>query len=148
MGGDRKASCMGGIRPACPSGMGARVRQPPAPLTRLWRQKGSLGQAGAKPPPARSLPHDRKVFFVGQRILRAPSCVAGRVALGDLITYGTQSRIDLNRRLPDIFARHLAAAGIRMAVVNGGIGGGRVLEDRVGPNAPGSLYAKLFPDGC
>ena len=79
--------------------------------------------------------------------MRAPSCVAGRVALGDLITYGTQSGIDLNRRWPDIFARHLAAAGIRMAVVNGGIGGGRVLEDGVGPNAMGSLCAKLFPDG-
>ena len=131
-----------------PFGNGRAGSAPPAPLTRLWRQKGSLGQAGAKPPPARSLPHGRKAFFVGQRILRAPSCVAGRVALGDLITYGTQSGIDLNRRLPDIFARRLAAAGIRMADVNGGIGGGRVLEDGVGPNALGSLYAKLFPDGC
>ena len=32
-------------------------------------------------------------------------------------------------------AGRLAAAGIRISVVNGGIGGGRVLEDGVGPNA-------------
>ena len=34
-----------------------------------------------------------------------------------------------------MLAARLAAAGTRMAVVNGGIGGGRVLEDGVGPNA-------------
>jgi hypothetical protein len=137
-----------GLVAPCPSDMGARVRQPPAPLTRLWRQEGSLGQAGAKPPPARSSPHGRKAFFAGQRILRGPSCVAGRVALGDLITNGTLSEIDFNRRWPDIFVRRLAAAGIRMAVVNGEIGGGRVLEDDAGPNALGSLSTKLLPNGC
>ena len=57
------------------------------------------------------------------------------VAFGDSITDGTQSGIDQNRRWPDLLAARLASAGIRMSVVNGGIGGGRVLEDGVGPNA-------------
>jgi hypothetical protein len=57
------------------------------------------------------------------------------VALGDSITDGTQSGIDANRRWPDLLAARLASAGISMSVVNGGIGGGRVLDDGVGPNA-------------
>jgi lysophospholipase L1-like esterase len=57
------------------------------------------------------------------------------VAFGDSITDGTQSGLDANRRWPDLLATRLHAAGIRLSVVNGGIGGGRVLEDGVGPNA-------------
>ena len=57
------------------------------------------------------------------------------VAFGDSITDGTQSGIDVNRRWPDLLAARLTAAGIRTSVVNGGIGGGRVLNDGVGPNA-------------
>ncbi|MEI6761532.1 MAG: SGNH/GDSL hydrolase family protein [Betaproteobacteria bacterium] len=57
------------------------------------------------------------------------------VALGDSITDGTQSGIDANRRWPDLLAARLASAGMSMSVVNGGIGGGRVLDDGVGPNA-------------
>lgn len=74
-------------------------------------------------------------FFLARIEVLAPEATGVLVALGDSITDGTQSGIDLNRRWPDIFARRLAAAGIRMAVANGGIGGGRVLEDGVGPNA-------------
>jgi lysophospholipase L1-like esterase len=74
-------------------------------------------------------------FFLARIEVLAPEAMGVLVALGDSITDGTQSGIDLNRRWPDILARRLAAAGIRMAVVNGGIGGGRVLEDGVGPNA-------------
>ncbi len=74
-------------------------------------------------------------FFLARIEVLAPEATGVLVALGDSITDGTQSGIDLNRRWPDIFARRLAAAGIRMAVANGGIGGGRALEDGVGPNA-------------
>jgi lysophospholipase L1-like esterase len=56
------------------------------------------------------------------------------VAFGDSITDGTQSGLDQNRRWPNLLSARLAAAGIRMSVINGGIGGGRVLEDGVGPN--------------
>ena len=57
------------------------------------------------------------------------------VAFGDSITDGTQSGVDANRRWPDLLAARLASAGMAMSVVNGGIGGGRVLDDGVGPNA-------------
>lgn len=57
------------------------------------------------------------------------------VAFGDSITDGTQSEIDANRRWPNLLAKRLSAAGIPMSVVNGAIGGGRVLSDGVGPNA-------------
>ena len=57
------------------------------------------------------------------------------VAFGDSITDGTQSGMDVNRRWPDLLAIRLHGADIRLSVVNGGIGGGRVLEDGVGPNA-------------
>lgn len=74
-------------------------------------------------------------FFLARIEVTAPQSTGVLVALGDPITDGTQSGIDLNGRWPDILAARLAAASIRMAVVNGGIGGGRVLEDGVGPNA-------------
>ena len=57
------------------------------------------------------------------------------VAFGDSITDGTQSGTDANRRWPNLLEARLDAAGIRMSVVNGAIGGGRVLSDGVGPNA-------------
>ncbi|MFT8247192.1 SGNH/GDSL hydrolase family protein [Roseomonas sp. BN140053] len=56
------------------------------------------------------------------------------VAFGDSITDGTQSGLDQNRRWPNLLSARLTAAGIPMSVINGGIGGGRVLEDGVGPN--------------
>lgn len=55
------------------------------------------------------------------------------VALGDSITDGTASGLDANRRWPDHLARRLAAAGLRMAVLNAGIGGNRMLNEGNGP---------------
>ena len=74
-------------------------------------------------------------FFLSRVEVEAPQAAGLLVAFGDSITDGTQSGIDQNLRWPDLLAGRLAAAGIRMSVVNGGIGGGRVLEDGVGPNA-------------
>jgi lysophospholipase L1-like esterase len=74
-------------------------------------------------------------FFLARIEVVAPAGIGAVVAFGDSITDGTQSGIDLNRRWPDVLASRLFAAGTRMSVLNGGIGGGRVLEDGVGPNA-------------
>jgi len=74
-------------------------------------------------------------FFLSRVEVVRPDAAGVLVAFGDSITDGTQSGIDQNRRWPDLLGARLAAAGTRMAVVNGGIGGGRVLEDGVGPNA-------------
>jgi lysophospholipase L1-like esterase len=72
-------------------------------------------------------------FFLGRIEVTANAGVL--VAFGDSITDGTQSGLDANRRWPDLLAARLASAGTRLSVVNGAIGGGRVLEDGVGPNA-------------
>ena len=73
-------------------------------------------------------------FFLSRVETVAAQPTGVLVAFGDSITDGTQSGIDQNRRWPNLLAGRLADAGIRMSVVNGGIGGGRVLEDGVGPN--------------
>jgi lysophospholipase L1-like esterase len=73
-------------------------------------------------------------FFLSRVEVVTSQPTAVLVAFGDSITDGTQSGLDRNRRWPDLLAARLAAAGIRMSVINGGIGGGRVLEDGVGPN--------------
>ena len=74
-------------------------------------------------------------FFLARVEVAVPRPTGVLVAFGDSITDGTQSGLDANRRWPDLLAARLAAAGLRLSVVNGGIGGGRVLEDGVGPNA-------------
>lgn len=73
-------------------------------------------------------------FFLSRVEVVASQPAGVLVAFGDSITDGTQSGLDQNRRWPNLLAARLAEAGIRMSVVNGGIGGGRVLEDGVGPN--------------
>jgi lysophospholipase L1-like esterase len=74
-------------------------------------------------------------FFLG-RVEVAPTKPTNvLVAFGDSITDGTQSGTDANRRWPNLLEARLAAAGVRLSVVNGAIGGGRVLSDGVGPNA-------------
>ncbi len=73
-------------------------------------------------------------FFLSRVEIVATQPTQVVVAFGDSITDGTQSGTDQNRRWPNLLARHLAEAGIRVSVVNGGIGGGRVLADGTGPN--------------
>jgi lysophospholipase L1-like esterase len=74
-------------------------------------------------------------FFLSRIEVAVAAPTGVLVAFGDSITDGTQSGLDANRRWPDLLAARLHAAGTRLSVVNGGIGGGRVLEDGVGPNA-------------
>jgi lysophospholipase L1-like esterase len=63
--------------------------------------------------------------------VRQPAAAAGAVlAIGDSITDGLRSSADLNRRWPDGLVRRLAAdGGQRMAVLNAGISGNRLLSD-------------------
>jgi lysophospholipase L1-like esterase len=74
-------------------------------------------------------------FFLARVEVLAPERTGAVVAIGDSITDGTASTIDTNRRWPDHFARRLAAAGMRLAVLNAGIGGNRVLTEGNGPSA-------------
>jgi lysophospholipase L1-like esterase len=76
-------------------------------------------------------------WFVLSRVeVAAPQAAGAIVALGDSITDGTRSTLNTNHRWPDLLAKRLAeAAGPRMAVMNAGIAGNRVLLDNAGPNA-------------
>lgn len=57
------------------------------------------------------------------------------VAIGDSITDGTRSTPNTNNRWPDLLAKRLTqAAGPKLAVVNAGIAGNRVLVDGAGQN--------------
>jgi len=74
-------------------------------------------------------------FFLTRVEIMAPSQASAIVAVGDSITDGTASTTDENHRWPDQLATRLANAGIRMGVLNAGIGGNRVLTDGNGPSA-------------
>ncbi|MDE3104701.1 MAG: SGNH/GDSL hydrolase family protein [Acidobacteriota bacterium] len=67
----------------------------------------------------------------------APAGSAAVVTLGDSITDGALSTRDANARWPDVLARRLAAnpKTSRLAVLNEGISGNRVLHDNAGPSA-------------
>lgn len=56
------------------------------------------------------------------------------VAIGDSITDGYGVQPDTNARWTDALATRLRGAGLDLAVVNAGIGGGRMLRDGLGPN--------------
>jgi lysophospholipase L1-like esterase len=60
----------------------------------------------------------------------------GVVAFGDSITDGTNSTVDANHRWPDYLATDLASQhkSSRLAVIDEGIGGGRLIYDVIGPS--------------
>ena len=87
-------------------------------------------------------------FFVTRVEVLAPVAVGTIVALGDSITDGTYSGIDNNTRWPDYFARRLANSGIRMGVINAGIGGNRILADGTGPGALARLDRDVLSQPC
>jgi lysophospholipase L1-like esterase len=67
-------------------------------------------------------------YFLSAVEVLAPADVKGAVvALGDSITDGASSRPDKNERWTDVLARRLLAGKTKIAVLNAGIGGNRVL---------------------
>ena len=77
-------------------------------------------------------------YFLDAIEMLAPASTRVVVAFGDSITDGTDSTLNGDDRWPDAFARRLhAAAGGRVAVVNEGIGGNRVVgPDEYTPEKP------------
>jgi lysophospholipase L1-like esterase len=66
----------------------------------------------------------------------APPATGVIVTFGDSITDGTRSTPNTNNRWPDLLAKRIAqASGQKLAVVNAGIAGNRVLLDGAGPSA-------------
>jgi lysophospholipase L1-like esterase len=74
-------------------------------------------------------------FFLARVEVAAPAPAAAVVAFGDSITDGTRSTANTNSRWPDYLAKRLAAANVRMGVLNEGIAGNRVLCDGAGVSA-------------
>jgi lysophospholipase L1-like esterase len=74
--------------------------------------------------------------IAGIDVMGAEGAVA---VVGDSITDGRGSTTNGNDRWTDALALRLAAAGRKIGVLNHGIGGGKVLEDGLGPNAMSRL---------
>ena len=70
-------------------------------------------------------------FLLSRVEVMAPESVGAVVAFGDSITDGSRSTVDTNNRWPDHLARRLLTqpGTGRMAVLNAGIGGNRVLTE-------------------
>ena len=76
-------------------------------------------------------------YFLSGLSVRAPLSAVAIVALGNSITDGYASTVNADVRWPNVLARHLGEAHEldRLAVLNAGISGNRVLHDREGENA-------------
>ena len=72
-------------------------------------------------------------FLLSRVDVLAPDAVGATVAFGDSITDGARSTSDSNHRWPDHLAQRLLAQGIKMGVLNAGIGGNRVLGEATVP---------------
>jgi lysophospholipase L1-like esterase len=68
-------------------------------------------------------------FMLSRVDVVAPDAIGTIVAFGDSITDGTRSTPDTNHRWPDLLANRLIADGVKMGVLNAGIGGNRVLGE-------------------
>jgi len=66
--------------------------------------------------------------------VQAPRNIGALVTIGDSITDGYGTTTDANNRWPDFLAARMAKEGVKMGIVNAGIGGGRMLLDGLGPN--------------
>jgi lysophospholipase L1-like esterase len=71
-------------------------------------------------------------FLTAVEVL-APESTFAVVAFGDSITDGARSTVDANHRWPDILAARLLAqhGGKKVAVIDAGIGGNRILHDAI-----------------
>ncbi|AZC73725.1 hypothetical protein C4K31_0800 [Pseudomonas chlororaphis subsp. piscium] len=72
-------------------------------------------------------------LFLSDILVDAPLDARALVVLGDSITDGNGSTLDSNRRWPDFLAQRLVRE--KVAVLNGGISGARLLEDGMGASA-------------
>ena len=72
-------------------------------------------------------------LFLSAILVDTPSAAPVVAAFGDSITDGAGSTSNSNQRWPDLLAQRLA--GHQVAVINAGISGARVLDDKMGVNA-------------
>ncbi len=79
----------------------------------------------------------RSWYFLSGISVRAPGNAGAIVTLGNSITDGYGSTVDANARWPNVLARTLGASHLlgRLAVLDEGISGNRILHDESGPDA-------------
>lgn len=102
-----------------------------------WFGKGDL--TAAKDFPATASTDTR--LFLSQVLVDTPN-EGTVVAIGDSITDGNGATVDADTRWPDFLARRLAPH--RVAVLNAGISGGRLLQDKMGVNVAARLERDVF----
>ncbi|HMK31417.1 MAG TPA: SGNH/GDSL hydrolase family protein [Terriglobales bacterium] len=117
-----------------------RIDQPPARQTGHPGARATSYVVHGDLASAADLPNAKKVehwYFVSGVDVSAAPAAAAVVTLGDSITDGRGATVDANNRWPDVLARRLQAgpANAKLAVLNQGIGGNRLLLDGLGPNA-------------
>jgi lysophospholipase L1-like esterase len=74
------------------------------------------------------------LYWIARVLVDQPASGPVVVALGDSITRGDGTTLDLDQRYPDHLQRRLLDAGIDGVVLNAGIGGNRLLRPVVGPS--------------
>ncbi len=88
---------------------------------------------------ASEIPDAKKIehwYFIAGIDVAAPPQVGSIVPLGDSITDGHGATTNGNDRWPDVLAKLVEASNKKkLAVLNHGIGGNRLLNDGLGPNA-------------
>ena len=87
-------------------------------------------------------------FLTGVDVL-APDSAGAVVAFGDSITDGARSTVDTNHRWPNILADrflHEKRVQSRVAVVDAGIGGNRILHDATNPRFGDNALARFDRD--
>ncbi len=68
-------------------------------------------------------------FLLSRVEVSAPANTGAVVTFGDSITDGARSTVDTNSRWPDVLAKRLGERDLRLAVVNAGISGNRLLGE-------------------
>jgi lysophospholipase L1-like esterase len=86
---------------------------------------------------------DSRYFIAGLEVEGSGGAV---VALGDSIVDGIGATQDAEARWSDVLARRLQAAGVPLAVLNGGIAGNRVVRDAARPFVGPSALHRLDRD--
>lgn len=74
-------------------------------------------------------------IYLTKVLVQAPAGTRAVVMFGDSITDGDGSTPNADHRWPDVLAERLHKANAKVAVLNQGISGCRVLRDRMGDNA-------------
>ena len=97
----------------------------------------AAGADQTPPAPPSSSPHFDHWYYLTAVDVIAPPSASAVVILGDSITDGHGATTNGNDRWTDDLARRLlqSAPGHPVAVLNAGLGGNRILNDGLGPNA-------------